>query len=82
MLYHLFFRLIFTRFDPETAHHLGVFALKAMKATGLTRILRAQQVIDYSRGGLEPIADLVNGFAKAEGLPAHGEAIKARFETE
>lgn len=41
MLYHLFFRLIFTRFDPETAHHLGVFLLKALKATGISRLLRA-----------------------------------------
>jgi dihydroorotate dehydrogenase len=41
VLYHLFFRLIFTRFDPETAHHLGVFLLKALKATGISRLLRA-----------------------------------------
>jgi dihydroorotate dehydrogenase len=41
VLYHLFFRLIFTRFDPETAHHLGVFLLKALKANGISRLLRA-----------------------------------------
>ena len=38
-----------------------------------------QQVIDYNEAGLRPLADLVDGFAKAEGLPAHGEAITARF---
>ena len=46
---------------------------------GVHSFLRVQQVIDYGREGLAPIADLVDGFAKAEGLPAHGEAITARF---
>jgi histidinol dehydrogenase len=47
---------------------------------GVHSFLRVQQVIDYDRVGLEPISRLVEGFAKAEGLPAHGEAISARFE--
>jgi histidinol dehydrogenase len=47
---------------------------------GVQSFLRVQQVIDYGKAGLEPIAQLVDGFAKAEGLPAHGEAITARFE--
>lgn len=47
---------------------------------GVHSFLRVQQVIDYDRSGLEPIAALVDGFAKAEGLPAHGEAITARFD--
>jgi histidinol dehydrogenase len=47
---------------------------------GVHSFVRAQQVIDYSRVGLEPIASLVQGFANAEGLPAHGEAIAARFQ--
>ena len=46
---------------------------------GVHSFLRVQQVIDYGRAGLQPIAALVDGFAKAEGLPAHGEAITARF---
>lgn len=46
---------------------------------GVHSFIRAQQVIDYSRAGLVPIADLVQEFAQAEGLPAHGEAIAARF---
>ncbi|MEY3999874.1 MAG: hypothetical protein RLZZ626_229, partial [Actinomycetota bacterium] len=57
------------------------YQAKFASGLGVHTFLRAQQVIDYSRAGLEPIADLVNDFAKAEGLPAHGEAIKARFET-
>ena len=46
---------------------------------GVHSFLRVQQVIDYGRAGLEPIAALVDNFAQAEGLPAHGEAITARF---
>lgn len=48
---------------------------------GVHSFVRAQQVIDYSRAGLGPIADLVQEFAQAEGLPAHGEAIAARFKS-
>lgn len=47
---------------------------------GVHSFLRAQQVIDYSKAGLEQVAGLVERFAAAEGLPAHGEAITARFE--
>jgi histidinol dehydrogenase len=46
---------------------------------GVHSFVRAQQVIDYSQAGLEPIAALVEGFANAEGLPAHGAAVAARF---
>ena len=47
---------------------------------GVLSFLRAQQVIDYDETGLSAIGDLVNEFAKSEGLPAHGEAITARFK--
>jgi histidinol dehydrogenase len=36
-------------------------------------------VIDYDADALEAIGELVDDFAKSEGLPAHGEAITARF---
>ena len=45
---------------------------------GVLSFLRAQQVIDYDQSALAQIADLVDGFAQSEGLPAHGEAIAAR----
>jgi histidinol dehydrogenase len=45
---------------------------------GVLSFLRAQQVIDYDQPALDSIADLVDDFAKSEGLPAHGEAIIAR----
>jgi histidinol dehydrogenase len=47
---------------------------------GVHSFLRAQQLIDYTRSGLQEIAGLVRDFADAEGLPAHGDAIVARFE--
>ena len=47
---------------------------------GVHTFLRAQQVIDYGEQGLAEIASKVTEFANSEGLPAHGEAITARFE--
>jgi len=46
---------------------------------GVHSFLRAQQIVDYSSFALKQIADLVSEFAQAEGLPAHGEAVIARF---
>lgn len=43
--------------------------------------LRAQQIIDYNRDGLLETASMVDALAIEEGLPAHGEAIRARFES-
>lgn len=48
---------------------------------GVHSFLRAQQIINYQAEGLQPIASLVDLFAKAEGLPAHGAAITARFDS-
>ena len=42
--------------------------------------MRPVNLIDYDRAALEEIAPHVIAFAAAEGLPAHGEAIRARFE--
>ena len=47
---------------------------------GVHTFLRPQQVIDYSRAGLSAVAELVADFSEAEGLPAHGEAVTARFQ--
>ncbi len=43
--------------------------------------LRPQQVIEYSRSALEVLAAQIDTFAKAEGLPAHGEAVTVRFSS-
>lgn len=53
---------------------------KFSSGLGVHSFLRPQQIIDYDQGGLQQVATLVDGFAKAEGLPAHGEAITARFD--
>lgn len=38
MLYRIFFKLFFTRINPETAHHLGVFLIQVLGATGLASL--------------------------------------------
>ena len=47
---------------------------------GVHSFLRPQQVIDYDKQGLQAVANLVADFSQAEGLPAHGEAVTARFD--
>lgn len=42
--------------------------------------LRSQQVIDYSQDALAESVAFVDALANEEGLPAHFEAIRARFE--
>ncbi|RZT64275.1 histidinol dehydrogenase [Microcella alkaliphila] len=46
---------------------------------GAYTFLRAQQVVEYTRGALRAVADDVVSLAHAEELPAHGAAITARF---
>jgi histidinol dehydrogenase len=47
---------------------------------GVHSFLRAQQVIDYDKDALSAVAAQVRDFAESENLPAHGQAITARFE--
>lgn len=47
---------------------------------GVHTFLRPQQVVDYSEAALSEIAAQIDTFARAEGLPAHGEAVKIRFQ--
>lgn len=47
---------------------------------GAHTFLRAQQIIRYNREGLEQVRTPLQTLAEAEGLPAHSEAIDARFE--
>ena len=47
---------------------------------GVHTFLRPQQRIHYTAQALAEIADLVDRFAAAEGLGAHGTAAKIRFE--
>lgn len=55
----------------------------ARHASGLSThtFLKAVHMIDYSEAALKEVAQDVVALANAERLPAHGEAIRARFET-
>ncbi|GAA3623589.1 histidinol dehydrogenase [Microbacterium awajiense] len=54
----------------------------ARYASGLSAstFLRPQQVITYDRGALQRVAARIVALADAEALPAHGEAVTARFD--
>ncbi len=55
---------------------------QARYAAGLSAstFLRPQQVITYDRDALAQVRDEIVTLANAEVLPAHGEAVEARFE--
>ncbi len=55
---------------------------QARYASGLSAstFLRPQQVIEYDRAALERVRDGIVTLSLAEQLPAHGEAVTARFE--
>lgn len=55
----------------------------ARHSSGLSThtFLKAVNLIEYDEAALKEIADTVVALADAEELPAHGEAIRARFET-
>ncbi|UOQ58862.1 histidinol dehydrogenase [Leucobacter allii] len=46
---------------------------------GAHTFLRPQQIVSYDRGALAEVEDRLLALADAEGLPAHGEAVSARF---
>ena len=41
--------------------------------------LRPQQIVRYNKMALEDVGDDIVRFAEAEDLPAHGQAVTARF---
>ena len=48
---------------------------------GVHSFLRAVQVIEYDAPALAEVADRIVALARDEDLPAHGEAVQARFES-
>jgi histidinol dehydrogenase len=46
---------------------------------GAYTFLRPQQVVEYNRDALEVVAHHVTALSDAEQLPAHGDAVRARF---
>jgi dihydroorotate dehydrogenase len=73
LIYRAFFNLIFSRFDPETAHHLGVVLIKFLGATGIA---------DLTRLGANPSDVKVMGltfkgpFGMAAGFDKNAEMVK------
>ncbi|MGB6038517.1 MAG: histidinol dehydrogenase [Gordonia sp. (in: high G+C Gram-positive bacteria)] len=63
------------------SNHVLPTSGSAKYASGLSvqTFLRGVHVIDYNRDALAKIADRVVTLANAEDLPAHGEAVQARF---
>lgn len=49
---------------------------------GAHSFLRPQQIISYDRASLAETNSSLQALAGAEGLPAHGEAVAARFESD
>lgn len=47
---------------------------------GAYTFLRPQQVVTYDRNALQAVRDQIVTLAEAEALPAHGEAVLARFD--
>lgn len=56
---------------------------QARYAAGLSAatFLRPQQVVEYDREALAAVHEAIVVLAEAEALPAHGEAVTARFES-
>jgi len=46
---------------------------------GATTFLRSQQIVRYDRTGLEDVRAAIRALSDAEQLPAHGDAVDARF---
>jgi dihydroorotate dehydrogenase len=73
LIYRAIFNLIFSRLDPETAHHLGAVLIKFLGATGLS---------DLTRLGTNPSAVKVMGltfngpFGMAAGFDKNAEMVK------
>ena len=47
---------------------------------GVHTFLRPQQIIEYSKSALQEVTKQLEIFAEAEGLSAHGDASRIRFE--
>ena len=46
---------------------------------GAYTFLRPQQIVEYDRDALAAVADHIAALSDAEQLPAHGDAVRARF---
>lgn len=65
------------------SNHVLPTAGCARHSSGLSvqTFLRGIHVVDYTEAALKDVAGHVVALAEAEDLPAHGQAVRARFET-
>jgi dihydroorotate dehydrogenase len=73
LIYRLFFNLIFSRFNPETAHHLGVVLIKVLGATGLASLSQ----VGVSQRSVRAFGLSFNGpFGMAAGFDKNAELVR------
>lgn len=75
MLYPLIFRLFLSKLNPETAHHLGMFAIKSASNLGLLRLLRNKSQTIQALG-----FEFNGAFGIAAGFDKNAEAVVALGE--
>ena len=76
MIYPTLFRLFLSRLDPETAHHLGMFAIRAASALRLTKLLPNIKSTQVEALGLK----FDGAFGLAAGFDKNAVAIRALGE--
>lgn len=72
MLYRLIFKFFFTRLDAEFAHHIGMFAIRILGATGISNLVRVRSRRNISAFGLQ----FDSPFGLAAGFDKNAVAIK------
>jgi dihydroorotate dehydrogenase len=73
LIYRLFFNLIFSRFNPETAHHLGIVLIKLLGATGLASLSQVGVRKQY----VQAFGITFNGpFGMAAGFDKNAEVVR------
>ena len=73
MLYKFIFDIFFRRVDPEAAHHLGMFVIRLLGATGISSLLKVRSAQRVDAMGLK--FDSV--FGLAAGFDKNAHAVKA-----
>ena len=76
MIYPTLFRLFLSKLDPETAHHLGMFAIRAASALRLTKLLPKIKATRVDAMGLR----FDGAFGLAAGFDKNAIAVRALGE--
>jgi dihydroorotate dehydrogenase len=76
MIYPTLFRLFLSKIDPESAHHLGMFAIRAASALRLTKLLPKIKTTRVNAMGLH----FDGAFGLAAGFDKNAVAVRALGE--